>query len=92
MAVYFIIVMVPFDFNGAGQPIQNDVRMFDSLYQIIYFQQFLINLRMGYATLLFLTGLTLSVTIFVLRKNRKRMTVDENSSVPGPECKTETRI
>ena len=65
MAVYFIIVMAPFGFNGAGQPIQNDVRMFYSLYQITYFQQFLINLLIGYAALLFLTGLTLSVTIIL---------------------------
>lgn len=65
MAIYFVIVMLPFGFDGAGQPIQSNVRMFFSLYNITYFQQFLWNLFRGYVVLIFMVSLTLSVTVLL---------------------------
>lgn len=65
MAIYFVIIMLPFGFDGAGQPIQSNVRMFFSLYNITYFQQFLWNLFRGYVVLIFMVSLTLSVTVLL---------------------------
>lgn len=65
MAVYFVIVMLPFGFDGAGQPIQSNVSTFFSLYNITYLQQFLWNLFIGYVVLLFMVSLVLLVTIFL---------------------------
>ena len=48
VAIYFVIVMLPFGFDGASQPIQSNVRTFFSLYNITYLQQFLWNLFRGY--------------------------------------------
>ncbi len=65
MAVYFVIVMLPFGFDGAGQPIQSNVRTFFSLYNITYLQQFLWNLFRGYVVLIFMVSLALVVTILL---------------------------
>ncbi|MDE6851345.1 MAG: hypothetical protein K2J67_02505 [Lachnospiraceae bacterium] len=65
MAVCFIIVMLPFGFDGADQPIQSNVRTFFSLYNISYLQQFLWNLFRGYVVLVFMVSLALLVTILL---------------------------
>lgn len=65
MAVYFIIVMLPFGFDGANQPIQSNLRTFFSLYNITYLQQFLWNLFRGYVVLVFMVSLVLIVTIIL---------------------------
>lgn len=65
MAVYFVIVMLPFGFDGANQPIQSNIRTFFSLYNITYMQQFLWNLFRGYVVLLFMVSLALLVTILL---------------------------
>lgn len=65
MAVYFVIVMLPFGLDGANQPIQNNVRTFFSLYNISYLQQFLWNLFRGYVVLIFMVSLVLVVTILI---------------------------
>ena len=65
MAVYFVIVMLPFGFDGANQPIQSNVRTFFSLYNITYMQQFLWNLFRGYVVLVFMVSLVLMVTILI---------------------------
>lgn len=65
MAAYFAIVMLPFGMDGAGLPIQSNVRMFFSLYGISYQQQFLWNLLRGYVVLIFMVSLVLMVTIFL---------------------------
>ena len=65
MAVYFIIIMLPFGFDGANQPIQSNVMTFYSLYNITYLQQFLWNLFRGYVVLIFMVSLTLIVTILL---------------------------
>lgn len=65
MAVYFVIVMLPFGFDGANQPIQSNVRTFFSLYNINYMQQFLWNLFRGYVVLVFMVSLALLVTILL---------------------------
>lgn len=65
MAVYFVIVMLPFGFDGANQPIQSNVRTFFSLYNINYMQQFLWNLFRGYVVLVFMVSLALFVTILL---------------------------
>lgn len=65
MAVYFVIVMLPFGFDGATQPVQSNVRTFFSLYNISYMQQFLWNLFMGYVVLVFMVSLALLVTILL---------------------------
>lgn len=65
MAVYFVIVMLPFGFDGAEQPIQSNVSTFFSLYNITYLQQFLWNLFIGYVLLLFMVSLVLLVTILL---------------------------
>lgn len=65
MAVYFVIVMLPFGFDGMEQPIQSNVRTFFSLYNISYIQQFLWNLFGGYVVLVFMVSLTLLVTILL---------------------------
>lgn len=65
MAVWFVIVMLPFGFDGAEQPIQSNARTFFSLYNISYMQQFLWNLFMGYVVLIFMVSLTLAVTVFL---------------------------
>ena len=63
MAAYFVIVMWPFGFDGAGQPIQSNARTFFSCYNITYLRQFLWNLLIGYVVLVFMVSLTLLVTI-----------------------------
>lgn len=65
MAIHFVIVMLPFGFDGASQPIQSNVRMFFSLYNITYLQQFLLNLFIGYVVLIFMISLVLIVTILL---------------------------
>lgn len=65
MAIYFVIVMLPFGFDGAGQPIQSNVRTFYSIYNITYLQQFLWNLSRGYVVLIFMVSLALIVTILL---------------------------
>lgn len=65
MAVYFIIVMLPFGFDGASRPIQSNVRTFFSLYNITYLQQFVWNFFRGYVVLIFMVSLTLIVTILL---------------------------
>ncbi len=65
MAVYFVIVMLPFGFDGANQPIQSNVRTLFSLYDISYMQQFLWNLFRGYVVLAFMVSLALLVTILL---------------------------
>ena len=65
MAIYFIIVMLPFGFGGASQPIQSDIRTFYSLYNITYLQQFLWNLFRGYVVLIFMVSLVLIITILL---------------------------
>lgn len=63
--VYFLIVMLPFGFEGANQPIQSNVRTFFSLYHITYLQQFLWNLFRGGVVLVFMVSLALLVTILL---------------------------
>ncbi len=65
MAVWFVIVMLPFGFDGMEQPIQSNVRTFFSLYNITYMQQFLWNLFRGYVVLVFMVSLALFVTILL---------------------------
>lgn len=65
MAVYFVIVMLPFGFGGANQLIQSNVRTFFSLYDITYMQQFLYNLFRGYVVLIFMVSMVLMVTILI---------------------------
>jgi len=65
MAVYFVIVMLPFGFDGANQLIQSNARTFFSLYNISYLQQFLWNLFRGYVVLVFMVSLVLMVTILI---------------------------
>ncbi len=65
VAIYFVIVMLPFGFDGASQPIQSNVRTFFSLYNITYLQQFLWNLFRGYVVLIFMISLVLMVTILL---------------------------
>ena len=65
MAIYVVIVMLPFGFDGAGQPIQSNVSTFYSLYSITFLQQFLWNLLRGYVVLIFMVSLTLAVTILL---------------------------
>lgn len=65
MAVYFLVVMLPFGFEGANQPIQSNVRTFFSLYQITYLQQFLWNFFRGGVVLVFMASLALLVTILL---------------------------
>ncbi len=65
MAIHFVIVMLPFGFDGASQPIQSNVRMFFSLYNITYLQQFLLNLFIGYVVMIFMISLVLVVTILL---------------------------
>lgn len=65
IAAYFVIVMLPFGFEGANQPIQSNVRAFFSLYNITYLQQFLWNLFRGYVVLIFMVSLALIVTILL---------------------------
>ena len=54
MVIYFVIIMLPFGFDGANQLIQSNVRTFFSLYNISYLQQFLWNLFRGYVVLIFI--------------------------------------
>lgn len=65
MTIYFVIVMLPFGFDGMEQPIQSNVRTFFSLYNITYMQQFLWNLFRGYVVLVFMVSLALLVTILL---------------------------
>lgn len=65
MTIYFVIVMLPFGFDGMEQPIQSNVRTFFSLYNITYIQQFLWNLFRGYVVLVFMVSLALLVTILL---------------------------
>lgn len=65
MSIYFVVVMLPFGFDGANQPIQSNVRTFFSLYNITYLQQFVWNLFRGYVVLIFMVSLVLTVTILL---------------------------
>lgn len=65
MAVWFVIRMLPFGFDGADQPIQSNIRTFFSLYNITYIRQFLWNLLIGYVVLVFMVSLVLLVTILL---------------------------
>ena len=65
MVVYFVIIMLPFGFDGANQFIQSNARTFFSLYNISYLQQFLWNLFLGYVVLIFMVSMVLMVTILI---------------------------
>ncbi len=65
MVVYFVIIMLPFGFDGANQLIQSNARTFFSLYNISYLQQFLWNLFRGYVVLIFMVSMVLMVTILI---------------------------
>ena len=65
MVVYFVIIMLPFGFDGANQFIQSNARTFFSLYNISYLQQFLWNLFRGYVVLIFMVSMVLMVTILI---------------------------
>lgn len=65
MAVHFVIVMLPFGFDGADQPIQSNARTFFSICSITYRQQFLLDLFIGYVVMVFMASLALLVTILL---------------------------
>lgn len=65
MVIYFVIIMLPLGFDGAGQPIQSNVRTFFSLYNITYLQQFLLNLVLGYVAMIIMVSFVLMVTILL---------------------------
>lgn len=65
IALHFVIKMVPFGLKGGNQCIQSNVKTFFSLYNITNLQQFLLNVIVGLAALLFVISFLLFVTVIM---------------------------
>lgn len=63
--LYFSIKMLPFGAAGGNQHIQSNAFTFFSLYNIIYWQQFILNVLIGFVALIFMICFTLLVTMFM---------------------------
>lgn len=63
MAVFFVIKMMPLGLDGGNQYIQSNMTSFFSLYDITYWQQYFINVTIGFIALLFVICLLLLVTV-----------------------------
>lgn len=68
--IYFIAVgifslckLFVFGFEGDNLPIQNSINNFISIYNITFFEQYIINVIVGYFAMLVLVGMTLLTTI-----------------------------
>lgn len=65
IALHFVIKMVPFGLKGGNQCIQSNVKTFFSLYNITNLQQFLLNVIVGLAALLFTVSFLIFVTVIM---------------------------
>lgn len=63
MVVFFGIKMMPLGLEGGNQYIQSNMISFFSLYNITYWQQYFINVTIGFAALLFVACLLILVTV-----------------------------
>lgn len=63
--LFFVIKMVPFGLGGWNQCIQSSRNTFFSLYNITFFEQFLLNVMIGLVALLFVISLLLVITVFM---------------------------
>jgi len=65
IVLHFMIKMAPFGLKGWNQCIQSNVKTFFSLYNITNLQQFLLNVMIGLAALLFVVSFLLFVTVIM---------------------------
>lgn len=65
IVLHFVIKMAPFGLIGWNQCIQSNVKTFFSLYNITNLQQFLLNVMIGLAALLFVVSFLLFVTVIM---------------------------
>lgn len=65
VAIYVTPIFLMYSFEGADLPIQSNPQYFLSTVEVSYFQQFLINLLIGYVAVSLMTGITLLVSTFV---------------------------
>lgn len=63
--LYFVIKIVPFGLEGGNQQIQSNITTFFSLYNISYWQQFLLNIMIGFVALIFLICFMMLITILI---------------------------
>lgn len=63
--IYTAPIFFMYGFQGAELPIQSNPRYFLSVVEMNYFQQFLVNLAIGYIAVLLMTGIILLVSLFV---------------------------
>ena len=63
--LYFVIKMIPFGLEGWNRCIQSSAKTFFSLYNITYFQQFLLNTAVGLGALFFVVSLLLLITVIM---------------------------
>lgn len=62
ISIFSISKLIIFGFKGANLPIQSSVKYLFCPYNLTYFQQYLINIFVGFMAMLFLVSLTLLVT------------------------------
>ncbi|GAA0106750.1 hypothetical protein UT300013_33750 [Paraclostridium sordellii] len=62
IGIFSISKLIAFGFNGANLPIQSSAKYLFCPYNITYFQQYLINIFVGFMAMLFLVSITLLIT------------------------------
>ncbi|MEK3900942.1 MULTISPECIES: hypothetical protein [unclassified Paenibacillus] len=65
VAIYVTPIFFMYGLQGADLPIQSNPQFFLSMVEVNYFEQFLINLVIGYVAISLMTGITLLISILV---------------------------
>lgn len=65
VAIYITPIFFMYSLQGADLPIQSSPQFFLSSVEVNYFEQFLINLFIGYVAISFMTGITLLISVLV---------------------------
>lgn len=65
VAIYITPIFFMYGLQGADLPIQSSPQFFLSMVEVNYFEQFLINLVIGYVAISLMTGITLLISVLV---------------------------
>lgn len=65
VAIYITPIFFMYGVQGADLPIQSSPQFFLSTVEVNYFEQFLINLAIGYVAIALMTGITLLISVLV---------------------------
>ncbi|WP_326403676.1 hypothetical protein [Paenibacillus ottowii] len=65
VAIYITPIFFMYGVQGADLPIQSSPQFFLSMVEVNYFEQFLINLVIGYVAISLMTGITLLISVLV---------------------------